>query len=181
VVVALIAVFLIWLVEKRVAPREDLQSTMSEAFAALVAAFLAAVGSYRGHRRGRDRRDTADAHPDSTLLERSEGIALIVLSVVVLVVAFIVARLLDVSAAAVTAVAGAVVAITLVDALHDMSSRLRDSRRLGMLIVAGALLGGVLLIVARPEEAEAMAAVAAALATVGATQLAHVQGFQAGA
>jgi hypothetical protein len=54
-----------------------------------------------------------------------------------------VAELLDVSRGAVGALAGAIILITAVDALNDMSSRLRTCNLCGVAIICLALVGGL--------------------------------------
>jgi hypothetical protein len=106
------------------------------------------------------------------------GVAFVAISVVLVPLAWIAAALLHVSSAAAAAVTGAILTITAIDALHDMSSKVRDWDIWGWVIFCFALLGGFIVIAALPEEAEAAAAMAAAFITVTGTHLGHTEGYK---
>ena len=165
------------LIADRATPKEDLRSTVAEAFASLLAALLAVAGSQAGRTRGRERKLTVE---HKVILGRGEGLGLLALSVAIGFFAWLTARWLDVSTAAVCALAGAVIGITLVDALHDMALPPRTSRWVGSTLMILAVVAGFVFIVRVPDEAEAAAAIAAAVLTVGGAQWGHAHGFTSG-
>jgi hypothetical protein len=156
----------------------DPQSSMSEAAAALIAAVLAVVGSYLGHRRGRAREIETRDNRERVLLQRGKGVGFLGLSLLLVPAAFAFASWQNVSVAAATALAGAVIAITGADALHDMAPRLRTCPYCGLLIVGVTLVGGFVYILSDPENAEAVTAIGAAIITLGGSLLGHAEGFR---
>jgi hypothetical protein len=180
-----ISFLVIWCLEQRPAPRGLSPSARSEAFAALVAAALTVFGSFHGHKMGRQRRNpqkmgsqrqSAIISGDRKSLLR--GVALVAIPVVLVPLAWVAAELLHVSSAAAAAVTGAILTITAIDALHDMSSKVRDWDIWGWIIFCLALLVGFIVIAALPEEAEAAAAIAAAVMTAAGTHLGHTEGYK---
>jgi hypothetical protein len=177
-----ISFFLIWGIEQLPTPKDVSPSARSEAFAALAAAALTVVGSFHGHKMGRCRRkpQRMGDRIRSTINsgDRLRGIALLAITVVLVPIAWVVAEVLHVSSAAAAAVTGAILTITALDALHDMSVKVRTCDSWGWILFGLGLFGGLLLIAALPAEAEATAAIAAALMTLAGTHLGHTAGYK---
>jgi hypothetical protein len=172
-----ISFFAIWTMEKWLAP-EGKESGMSEATAALGASLLAVAGTNHGHHAGRERKLETAGDGRAPVRRWAEGLCFILLTMAVWAGAVWLARMAKVSPAAVAGLAGGVIGITGVDALHDIWWWPRDSLLLGRTLILLAVLGGLYWIWKDPNNAEEHAALLAALVTVGGTQLGHAQSFK---
>jgi hypothetical protein len=172
----LLSLLLVWAMEKWVAP-EGAESAASEATAALGGALLAVGGMHHGHKAGQDRKLKA-RDPNAPVRRPAEGLGFIALTVAVWVGAVFFARWAEVSEAAVAGLAGGIIGITGVDAVYDIWERPRSSLWLGRVLIILGIAGGLIWIWKDPDDAEAHAAVLAAVITVGGAQLGHAQSFR---
>jgi hypothetical protein len=175
--VAVVVGFLLLVVVETAAPAAELESGMSEATASLLAAVAAVGVPLLSHRRGRRRRARLGEDRHRVLLEKGEGIELLVASVVLVLAAFLTADWAHISTAAGAALAGAIISFTLTDALHDLFPVLRGSRSVGISVIITSLAVGFACVLCRPGDAEAVAAIGAAVLTFGGGLLGHAEGY----
>jgi len=97
-------------------------------------------------------------------------------SILLVIVAIVVARSVDVSVAAAAALVAAVLSYALANFLHNRVPAVRERHELGWLCIVIALAGAGTCIWLTPSFAEAVAAIAAAFVTFGGSLVGHGEG-----